>query len=490
MSWEKTLLDASFRGVVFDCMRTQDNAQRDTTSHEYPYKDGADVEDLGRKARQIQISAIFYGTDYETRLQKFISELDRPGQGELIHPVFGSIKHAQLLSYSIGHDADSPDYCTVDLQFIDATPGNPFFVRQLPAQRAAAVSLLAGTARLSAISAFAGKLGSLKSMASGMLSPLTALRGVLTGTLGAIRSQITGFIGSGLDLLNFPRAFAGDLVGMVSGLANLRGFGISTLKSDWKSLVGQLKSVVQLPRSISSLSGGSSGGTPGSSSSGGSSGGTPGSSSSGGSSGGTPGSGSSGGSSGGTPGSGSSGGSSGGTPGSNSSGGSSGGTPGSRSSGGSSGGMPAEPAHVALVTALVQTVVATELAETAASIFTDETEEPTLSPVEIEQISNDVRESLQASIDAWRDLLPIEEARPVIEALRTTALGIQQAAAAVIEALPPLVTRRVEAPGNLHLIAFRWYGDYSRAGELARLNPQIVNPNRLMPGDALYAYAR
>lgn len=458
MSWEKTLLDASFRGVVFDCMRTQDNAQRDTTSHEYPYKDGADVEDLGRKARQIAISAVFFGNDYELRLQKFIAELDKPGAGELIHPVFGSIKQAQLLSYSIGHDGDSPDYCTVDLQFVEATPGNPFFVRQLPAQRAAAVSLLAGTARLSAISAFAGKLGSLKSMAGNLagnlLSPLTALRGVLTGTLGAIRSQITGFVGSGLDMLNFPRAFAGDLVGMVSGLVDLRGFDVSTLKSDWKSLAGQLKGIVKLPARVSS----GAVSTTGSSTWTGGGGGSSGSGSSG------------------TPGSGS-----GGAPGS----GSSGGTPVADAKP-----LPAEPEHVALVTALVQTVVATELAETAASIFTDEAEEPTLSPAEIEEISNDVRESLQQSIDAWRDLLPVEEARPVTEALKDAALGVQQAAAAVIDVLPPLVTRRVEAPGNLHLVAFRWYGDYSRAGELARLNPTLINPNALRPGDTLYAYAR
>ena len=403
MSWEKTLLDASFRGVVFDCVRTQDNAQRDTASHEYPYKDGADVEDLGRKARQIAISAVFFGNDYELRLQKFIAELDKPGAGELIHPVFGSIKQAQLLSYSIGHDGDSPDYCTVDLQFVEATPGNPFFVRQLPAQKAAAVSQLAGTARLSAISAFAGKLGGLKNLAGNLagnlLSPLTALRGVLTGTLGAIRSQITGFIGSGLDMLNFPRAFAGDLVGMVSGLVDLRGFDVSTLKSDWKSLAGQLKGIVKLPARVSSGAVSTTGSSTWTGGSGGSSGSG------------------------------------------------SGGTPGSGSSGGAGSTpvvdakpLPAEPEHVALVTALVQTVVATELAETAASIFTDEAQEPTLSPAEIEEISNDVRESLQQSIDAWRDLLPVEEARPVTEALKDAALGVQQAAAAVIDVLPPLVT--------------------------------------------------
>lgn len=175
MAWADTLLDASFRGVTFDCLRTQDSAQRDTASHEYPYLDGADVEDLGRKARHITMSAVFFGKDYENRLQTFIKELDKPGHGELIHPVFGSIKQAQLTDYQVGHDADNPDYCTVELTFVEATPGNPFFVQQLPAQKAEAVSQLAATSRANGIEAFAKALDGLKSI-KGNLSRLNALR--------------------------------------------------------------------------------------------------------------------------------------------------------------------------------------------------------------------------------------------------------------------------------------------------------------------------
>jgi len=48
----------------------------------------------------------------------------------------------------------------------------------------------------------------------------------------------------------------------------------------------------------------------------------------------------------------------------------------------------------------------------------------------------------------------------------------------------------VEGDGNLHLLAFAWYGDYRRAAELARLNPMLRNPNHLQAGDLLHAYAR
>lgn len=424
MAWEDNLLDASFRGVTFDCLRTQDSAQRDTASHEYPYLDGADVEDLGRKARRISMSAMFFGKDYENRLQAFIKELDKPGNGELIHPVFGSIKAAQLTDYQLGHDADSPDACTVELTFIEATPGNPFFVQQLPAQQAEAVSQLAETARFNGIAAFATALDSLKGVKNN-LSRLNALRDVLTGTLSAIRSQVQGIVGTTLDLIDYPRAFAGDVMSLVSGMADLRGFDGSVLMSDWKSLVGQFGEVVKLPGQVSA---------------------------------------------------------------------------GAAAIGSSSGGagvslaaakpIPAKPEDLALVTALLQIAAATSLAETASQLLAIEAGQPMLSPQEVEYMANDVRNTLQQAIEAHRTLFAIEASRPVTEALKDTALGVQEAAVAVIEARPPLISRTVDSPGNLHLVAFRWYGDYTRAQELARLNPTLTNPNALKAGDTLYAYAR
>lgn len=424
MAWEDNLLDASFRGVTFDCLRTQDSAQRDTASHEYPYLDGADVEDLGRKARRISMSAMFFGKDYENRLQAFIKELDKPGNGELIHPVFGSIKAAQLIDYQLGHDADNPDACTVELTFIEATPGNPFFVQQLPAQQAEAVSQLAETARFNGITAFATALDNLKGVKNN-LSRLNALRDVLTGTLGAIRSQVQGIVGTTLDLIDYPRAFAGDVMSLISGMADLRGFDGSVLMSDWKSLVDQFGEVVKLPGQVSA---------------------------------------------------------------------------GAAATGSSSGStsvslaaakpIPANPEDLALVTALLQIAAAASLAETASQLLAIEAEQPTLSPQDVEHIANDVRDTLQQAIEAHRALFAIEASRPVTEALKDTALGVQEAAVAVIEARPPLISRTVDLPGNLHLVAFRWYGDYTRAQELARLNPTLTNPNALNTGDTLYAYAR
>lgn len=148
------------------------------------------------------------------------------------------------------------------------------------------------------------------------------------------------------------------------------------------------------------------------------------------------------------------------------------------------------PEDVAKTTAVVQALAATELATVTAGVLQDEAETATLSPPQIESMVNGVREELQATIDAYRELYPLEESMPAVEALKATAHNLLVAAIAVINSRPPLITREVEAAGNLHLIAHWWYGDSRRAAELARLNPQVRNPNFVSAGEVLNAYAR
>uniref|UniRef100_UPI00301BF033 DNA circularization N-terminal domain-containing protein n=1 Tax=Serratia fonticola TaxID=47917 RepID=UPI00301BF033 len=109
MAWKEDLLDASFRGVTFDCIDTRDTLSRDVAEYRYPYREGADVEDLGGKPDNIRMTAIFFGDDYETHLQAFIKVVNTPGSGELVHPVFGSYPKVQLLECGIFHRAEDVD---------------------------------------------------------------------------------------------------------------------------------------------------------------------------------------------------------------------------------------------------------------------------------------------------------------------------------------------------------------------------------------------
>ncbi|MDN7916190.1 DNA circularization protein [Burkholderia cepacia] len=422
------MLDASFRGVVFDVQRTDDPIEREVARYAYPYVDGEDIVDMGQKARETSLTAIFFGDDYDERLKTFLNAISQPGPGELVHPVFGSMPSMQFLGGHVSHTAENVDACQVELRFAKANPGNPFFTGEVATQRADATAQVAQTAQDNSVSAFATAMDALKSAKVG-LRRLNALRDLMSDTLGPIRSLVTGFRSTVLDYVDFPRAFASDLIGLVSGVTDFRAFDAGLVMSDWSGLLSQMDSIVKLPASASSGETVTIPGTPPSAA-------------------------------------------------------------GNSSIAAVSRSRDADPADVAMVSTLVSAVVATTLAGIASDVLANELDKPTLTPDDIESISNDTRTRLQTAIDDMRETLPLVEYRPVVEPMKDTALAVQELAVDVIDQLPPIVSRTIESPSNLTLISFRWYGDYSRSAELMRLNPGIRNPNFVNRGDVLRGYAR
>jgi hypothetical protein len=127
-------------------------------------------------------------------------------------------------------------------------------------------------------------------------------------------------------------------------------------------------------------------------------------------------------------------------------------------------------------------------ADTAQVVLQSEVDTPTMTPVEVQALVNEVRTDLQAVVDQYRTLYELEDSRPVIEALKDTALALQEAGQAVINARPPLISRRVPTLCNHRLLAHQWYGDHTRAAEILRLN-SLRQPNFIAQGELLNGYA-
>ncbi|CNI35678.1 DNA circularization protein [Yersinia pekkanenii] len=438
MSWSDSILDASFRGVRFDVVNARDSWSRDIAQHEYPYIDGADVQDMGRKARNIRLSALFWGDDYDSRLQSFIAELDKRGAGELIHPIYGSMPNMQVIECQVGHDAENVDYCTVELVFLESKTGNPFFSQDYPTAQADVIFNQVKSLMDAEQSLIEDALTPLRD-AKKMMSKSKALASTALNMLLIFRSEITGFVSSTTDFVQYPGAFMSDLQSAIS-LTSLNamssgGSGVSAASaisqtnvtmSDWGESHRQLTAIANMPAEL--VSGEKTAPVD----------------------------------------------------------------------------MPAgtSVADIAELIAMVTIVVAGELALDAADIFSDDDINSLLSPTDIERIANDTRQFVQAAIeqhrtqyaDATQDVSSSPTAlgiawQPVVEGLKDIALAVQQLAANMITTRPPLIQRQVDSISNLHLVAHRWYGDYRRAVELQRLNPQLRNPNNLKPGDVLYAYA-
>ncbi|ELS1884705.1 TPA: DNA circularization protein [Klebsiella pneumoniae] len=96
--WQSKLQPSSFRGVPFAVVAEEGSHGRRQAVHEYPYRDTAWIEDMGRGVRRIVIrgfliqdSQMYGGGDVITQRQALINACEEKGTGTLIHPTLGEM---------------------------------------------------------------------------------------------------------------------------------------------------------------------------------------------------------------------------------------------------------------------------------------------------------------------------------------------------------------------------------------------------------------
>lgn len=437
MTWEQSLLPAKFGGIEFDIIKTDDTADRALVEHAYPFVDGADVEDMGRGARKISVEAIFHGDDYETRLNAFLKGLDgynanypdpknHPYQ-YLQHPVFGEVQVA-VARYAVRHEADNVDQATVTVEFVESTPGNPFFDAKTAANNAQAVSAKAAAVKKIAV-AKCDWLAKFREM-----NPLGALAKLRETMMGAFNT-LMDYVGNIQDIVGDVMAEAkawGDAVSnMTTALLDLRDWARG-LEGQWLTITGNLSSfdqffikpssdapdpitvntvvteshAVAVAELVVDLM------------------------------------------------------------------------------------VTATMAEAAgIIFAAEAQAFSDASAAASAGISANGTSaEATLSPDKIEEIANTARAAIESAIEHARAVFAPEQSRDITEPLKELAVAVQEAARSVIEARPPLVQRTITAPGNLRLTAHILYGNHNRAAELVRLNG--ARSPFVEQGEVVYAYAK
>lgn len=414
MAWANTLLDCSFRDVVFDVIGTKDVYGRAVSVAEVPYVDGGVVEDLGARPVRYSLQAVFFGDDYEDRLFEALAAFNKAGPGELVHPVIGIIPKAHCVSHEVTHSAPEPDACTVTLEFVESGEPVVFF----EASGAEQVQSTVGSLGDSALDSMAGRLAEIVAAIkdAAPLAALADLRQAMLGPLLGFVGQVQGVALAGLDVLDEPRAWARDIAALSNGVIAIASFD-DNLMADWRAITSVFSRLGSAYGYGSSASAGSS-----------------------------------------------------------------------AASAWVAGATPSEAQGVSAVSAYLAVNNATAQADVAAVVLAAEAATATLAPDEIETVVGAARGEIEATIVMVRAALVLEQSRVIVEALKDQALALQVAGQAIIERRPPLITRALAAPGNLRLIAHLWYGDHSRAPELARLN-NLRLPNALQKGDTLRAYA-
>ncbi|WP_419852035.1 DNA circularization protein [Actinobacillus pleuropneumoniae] len=127
-NWAIPVQQAMYKGVLFDVISVDDVFDRAIVQHDYPFVNGADLEDMGINAQSVKLQAICFGRNYYADYQKLLAVIQQKGADVLVHPIRGRMPNMLLVSANLRHDAENVNYVTLDLTFSESTPMQPIFV--------------------------------------------------------------------------------------------------------------------------------------------------------------------------------------------------------------------------------------------------------------------------------------------------------------------------------------------------------------------------
>jgi prophage DNA circulation protein len=119
MTWRDQLQKASFRGIAFEVESDDATFGRRVETHEYPQRDMPYVEDLGRKARERNLTAFIVGDDYMTKRDELLGALEKAGPGELVHPYYGRMM-VSVINARVSHSFRDGGMCSFQISFIES----------------------------------------------------------------------------------------------------------------------------------------------------------------------------------------------------------------------------------------------------------------------------------------------------------------------------------------------------------------------------------
>lgn len=116
-SWRDYVQDASFRGVKFLVDGDDLAGGRRGLTHEFPYRDTPENEDLGHKAREYHITGYVIGDDWQRQRDQLIAALEQGGIAELVHPHYG-IQKVWAKSYNVRHSSTRGREAAIEMTFM------------------------------------------------------------------------------------------------------------------------------------------------------------------------------------------------------------------------------------------------------------------------------------------------------------------------------------------------------------------------------------
>ncbi len=216
------LLPASFRGVPFYMQASAGQGGRRVVTHEFPLRDDAYTEDLGRLPRRFRLTAFVvdnptYGLSYLDARDALIDAIEGYADaGTLMHPTFGPLTcRASTLSWQERVVGDF-GYCSFDIEFVvdNPTPGPLYFADTASLLFAGVASLLPilSSAYTLTVGATEAPVALLESAAAALLAlPIATIAG-LDDSIAAVSASPTNAATTAAAVQTVLQAVAANVI--------------------------------------------------------------------------------------------------------------------------------------------------------------------------------------------------------------------------------------------------------------------------------------
>jgi prophage DNA circulation protein len=129
--WATSLFVPSYNGVDLELLSFDDDIGRITTEHNYPNRDGANIDDRGANAKQTRWQIVFAPLKETQHVERFIDFLNVLHDGQphtLTHPFYGSFD-ARPSDISVNARGSDSDWILLSVTFTEHTPRPAIFLQ-------------------------------------------------------------------------------------------------------------------------------------------------------------------------------------------------------------------------------------------------------------------------------------------------------------------------------------------------------------------------
>jgi prophage DNA circulation protein len=149
VAWDQDLQDASFGGVTLEVVTVTDTFGRRLQISEYVYRDGAELEDLGREARPTELEVVFHGPDHLASLGQLQLMFETAEAATFQHPLLGTWQaRIERMTVRHGHDARNESRVQLELREVGLDTELPDLFSVAAAKEELSASTLAAQAAL------------------------------------------------------------------------------------------------------------------------------------------------------------------------------------------------------------------------------------------------------------------------------------------------------------------------------------------------------